>query len=62
MKSVKAIQISVPSALKLIDVIQAQVRATDSEETKKILLRAAIKIADLALSRGANPRRISKAA
>lgn len=58
----KSIQISVPAALQLVDLIQEQVRITESELVKKILLRAGIKIADLALESEAPARRMGRAA
>lgn len=45
----KSIHISVPAALRLVDLILDQAKLADSELVKKILLRAGIKIADLAL-------------
>lgn len=57
-----SIQISVPAALQLVDLIQEQVRMTESELVKKILLRAGIKIADLALAGEPSARKLSRAA
>lgn len=49
MRSDKSIQISAPAALRLVDLILEQAKLADSDLVKKILLRAGIKIADLAL-------------
>jgi len=62
MKSAKHPQISASAALRLVDLIQEQAKLTECESAKKILLRAGIKIADLAL-RGETPaRRMGRAA
>ena len=44
MSEKKSIQISAPAALHLVDLIQEQVRLTESDMVKKILLRAGIKL------------------
>lgn len=62
MKSVRQTRISVPSALKLIELIHAMVRATTAETEQKILLRAGIKLADLALDGETKSRRTTRAA
>lgn len=62
MSDKKSIQISSPAALQLVDLIQEQVRLTESDMVKKILLRAGIKIADLALTSEPATRRLSRAA
>lgn len=62
MSNKKSIQITVPAALKLVDLIQDQVRQTESEMVKRILLRAGIKIADLAIDSEKPARRMSRAA
>lgn len=49
MSTEKSVHISAPAALRLVDLILEQAKLTDSELVKKILLRAGIKIADLAL-------------
>lgn len=62
MISGKHIQISVADALRLVDLIQEQAKLCDSEMVKKILLRAGIKIADLALEGETAAKRMSRAA
>jgi hypothetical protein len=62
MTQTKPRPISVPAALRLVDLIQEQVRQTDSELVKKILLRAGIKIADLALEGEISGRKVGRAA
>lgn len=62
MKSARQIRISVPSAFKLIDLIHEMVRTTAGETEQKILLRAGIKFADLALDGETKSRRGSRAA
>lgn len=57
----KVTRISAEHAVKLIDLIRAQARRTDSEHVKKILLTAGIRIADLALANH-TPRRSRAAA
>lgn len=62
MNSSKSVQITPLAALRLVDLIQEQVRMTDCELAKKILLRAGIKIADLGLLAESASRRIPRAA
>ena len=53
---------TVPAALRLVDLILEQAKQADSDLVKKILLRAGIKIADLALESDAATRRVGRAA
>ncbi|MFO0916861.1 MAG: hypothetical protein U0872_00905 [Planctomycetaceae bacterium] len=62
MNSSKSVQISPQAALRLVDLIQSQVRLTECEIAQKILLRAGIKIADLALNDDSVARRTKRAA
>jgi len=62
MQSAKANLISAEAALRLVDLIQNQVRMTECDLAKKILLRAGIKIADLALTADSAVRRTRRAA
>ncbi len=62
MQSAKANLISAEAALRLVDLIQNQVRMTECDLAKKILLRAGIKIADLALNADSAVRRTRRAA
>lgn len=62
MISEKRVQISVADALRLVDLIQEQAKLCDGEMVKKILLRAGIKIADLALEGQTTAKRMSRAA
>lgn len=62
MSQPKSIKISIAAALKLVDMIQDQARQTDNELVKKILLRAGIKIADLAINGQRGARKLIRAA
>jgi|GEM_PF-6972551 len=62
MKPHKPIRISVPAALQLIDLISEQARQSENDSVKKILLRAGIKIADIALEGETPSRRVKRAA
>lgn len=62
MSSAKPLRFTAPAALRLVDLILEQAKLADSEMVKKILLRAGIKIADLALEEEAPARRIRRAA
>jgi hypothetical protein len=62
MSPIKSPEISAEAALRLVDLIQEQVRMTESVLAKKILLHAGIKIADLGLGAEITSRRIRRAA
>ena len=62
MRPKKPQSISVESALRLVDLIRGEARRTESELAKKILLRAGIKIADLALAGETGARKLRRAA
>jgi hypothetical protein len=54
--------ISVNDALRLVDMIQKQVQQAESEQLKKILLQAGVKIADLAIAAESSSKRLKAAA
>jgi len=51
MAQIGVTQISVDSALRLVEVIREEVRLVESEDVKKLLLQTGIRIADLAITR-----------
>jgi hypothetical protein len=58
----KVAEITVDSALRLVEVIREEARLAESEDVKRALLQTGIRIADLVIVREQQGRKRSKAA